>query len=107
MSARLEALARDKRLLVAQSSLCRLHLRRSSQEVRQWLPWKRPAQGAVAAPSLRRAAFGIVASYAGLERTAKALAYASRAILLAKLAGFAITYANRDRLSPASRNENP
>lgn len=71
MSATLEALARDKQLLLARSSLSRLQLHGRSLDLRRSLPWNRAAVVVTAAPALRRVGFGLVASVAGLDRTTR------------------------------------
>lgn len=86
MNARLDALARDRELLVMRSALCRLRLRRGSLELRAMQPWNRTAMAAVTAPPARRAAFDIAVSIVGVDRAAQWLALAGRAVLFAKLA---------------------
>ena len=54
MSAALGALAREKQLLLAQSSLYRLQLRRLSLDLRYSLPWNRAAAPVTAAPPKHR-----------------------------------------------------
>lgn len=97
MSAALEALARDKQLLLARSSLCRLQLHRRSLDLRHSLPWDSAAVVVTAAPALRRIGFGLVALLAGLDRTARFLRLAGRVVLIARLAGSAIAHTDRDR----------
>ena len=100
MNAVLAALAHDKQLLLARSSLCRLQLRRGSLDLRQSLTWNRAAVAVTAVPALRRAGFGLVASLAGLDRTARVIRLASRIVLLASLAGSVFAHVDRGRLPP-------
>jgi len=101
MSAALEALARDKQLLLARSSLGRLQLRRRTLDLRHSLPWNSAAVVVTAAPALRRVGFGIVASLAGIDRTARCIRLASRVVRIARLAGAVISDAGREPLRPA------
>jgi hypothetical protein len=54
MSASLAALAREKELLLARSTLCRLRLRSHASALRDAIPWRRGL--AVPVPALARAA---------------------------------------------------
>jgi hypothetical protein len=86
MNARLDALARDRELLLMRSALCRLRLQRGALELRTMNPWNRVAIAAATAPPMRHAAFDIVVSFIGINRAAQWLALAGRAVLIAKLA---------------------
>ena len=97
MSAALETLALEKKLLLAQSSLCRLQLRRRSLDLRQSLPWNRAPVIVRATPALRWIGFGLFSSLAGLDRTARMIRFADRLLLFARLAGSVIAYVERDQ----------
>ena len=84
MSARLEALALERELLVARSALCRLRLRRGSQVLRDSLSWQGLAVAAAATPPARRLAFDLALSFVGVRRAARAIVLASRALSLAR-----------------------
>jgi hypothetical protein len=75
MSARLEALAREKEILVMRSALCRLRLRRERLAIRASLPWK-------------------------YTLPARVLVLATRALLVVKVARVAIGFV-RGRARPA------
>lgn len=85
MSARLEALALERELLVARSALGRLRLRRGSQELRDSLSWQGLAVTAAATPQAQRLAFDLAVSFVGVRRAARAIVLASRALSLARL----------------------
>jgi hypothetical protein len=85
MSARLEALALERELLVARSALGRLRLRRGSQALRDSLSWQGLAVTAAATPPARRLAFDLALSFVGVRRAASAIVLASRALSLARL----------------------
>jgi len=85
MSARLEALALERELLVARSALGRLRLRRGSQALRDSLSWQGLAVTAAATPPARRLAFDLALSFVGARRAARAIVLASRALSLARL----------------------
>lgn len=93
MSARLEVLAREKELLLMRSALCRLQLRRRTNDARASLPWNRAAIAVATAPAIGRLALGIALSVAGIGRTTRMVMLAGRIVLLAKLAGPVIAYA--------------
>ena len=93
MSARLEALAREKQILLTRSALCRLRLRRETHMLRAEATWKRAFAATVAAPQMRQAAFGLAISLAGVGRTARLLVLATRVLFVARLARVAIGFA--------------
>ena len=107
MSAALEALARDKQLLIARSTLCRLQLHRHSLDLRRSLTWSNAATAVVAAPALRRIGFGLVASLAGLDRIARFIRLADRIVQIARLAGSVIACADKPRPPTAGGIEQP
>jgi hypothetical protein len=103
MNARLESLARQKQALLDQSGLYRLRLRRDASALRNSVTWKRTSIAAVAkVPAVRAIAWSMGLSMLGIGRTARVLVFASRAILLIKLARAAIGYAR----APVERARN-
>jgi hypothetical protein len=90
MNARLDRLARDKEILLARSALCRMHLRREGNSLRESLQWKRAAVAAAKSPATRRIAVGLAVACLGLSRVARAVAVAGGIVLVAKLAVAAI-----------------
>jgi hypothetical protein len=86
MSAALEALARDKELLLARSAFCRLRLRSQSSALRDALGWRGMTVSAAASPGARGALLAIALSLPVLARTARFAIAAIRAVLLARLA---------------------
>jgi hypothetical protein len=85
MSARLEALALERQLLVARSTLDRLRLLRGSQVLRDSLSWRNAAVAVAATPPARRLAFDMALSFVGVRRAARAIVLASQALSLARL----------------------
>ncbi|HEX4780828.1 MAG TPA: hypothetical protein VH301_08760 [Usitatibacter sp.] len=85
MSARLEALERERRLLVARSSLARLRLRRDSHRLRH--PFRLAPLIAASAriPAVRGAVFSLALSLFGAKRVARAVGLASSILLLVRL----------------------
>lgn len=86
MNASHQALARDKEILVARSTLCRLRLAGQVQDVRDSLRWRRAAMAVAAAPGTRRIAFGVAVALLGLGRAARLITMAARVVVFAKLA---------------------
>jgi hypothetical protein len=86
MNATTEALARDKEILIARCALTRLRLRLQVRDLRDSLGWKRTALALATTPAMRRIAFGIGLSIVGLGRAARMVLFASRVVLVAKLA---------------------
>jgi hypothetical protein len=85
MSARLEALALERELLVARSALDRLRLRRGSQVLRDSLSWQGIAVTAATTRPARRLAFDLALSFVGVRRATRAVLLASRALSFARL----------------------
>lgn len=85
MSARLDALAQERELLVARAALGRLRLRLRTQALRDSLSWRSAAVAAAAAPPVRRLAFDLVLAFVGAPRAARAIGLASRALSLARI----------------------
>lgn len=101
MSTRLDALAREKEILLARSALCRLRLQQRAGDARDALPWTRAASAVASAPTLARTAFGIALLVAGAGRTSRLVMLAGRIVLAAKLARPVIAFA-RGLAKPAA-----
>jgi len=86
VSARLEALERERLTLVARSSLARLRIRRDVH--RLWQPPQlRPFVSAAArAPAIRGAVLGLALSLFGARRVARVIGVLSSILLLVRLA---------------------
>ena len=91
MSTRLDALAREKEILVTRSALCRLRLQRRAGDARAALPWNRAASAVASAPTLARTALALLV--AGVGRTSRLVSLAGRIVLAAKLARPVIAFA--------------
>lgn len=86
MSARLEALERERCLLVSRSSLARLRMRRDAHRLCQPLRLRPLVAAAVGIPAIRGAALGLALSLFGAKRVARAVGVASSILLLLRLA---------------------
>jgi hypothetical protein len=86
MSAKREALVREKDHLLARSALSRMRLRRQVAGVRDSFRWRRLATAAVLAPAAHRAVFGLAVSWIGVQRSGRMLRLARRIVTYAKLA---------------------
>ena len=86
MSTRLDALAREKEILVTRSALCRLRLQRRAGDARAALPWNRAASAVASVPTL-------ALLVAGVGRTSRLVSLAGRIVLAAKLARPVIAFA--------------
>lgn len=100
MSTALEALAIRRRELVERSALCRVRLHEDACAVREAVSWKQVPVALSAAPALRTMAWSLALSLLGTGRAGRFLRFATRAILVAKVARAAIGYA-RGRSSAA------
>ena len=85
MSARMEALERERHMLVARSSLARLRMRRDAHRVCQTLRFRPLAAAAARAPAIRGAALGAALFLFGAKRVARAVAFASSILYLVRL----------------------
>jgi hypothetical protein len=101
MNATRDVLAGEKRLLLARSSLNRLQLRRSAENLRGSLPWSSAKVVTFATPGLRRIAFDVVSSMVGLGRTALLVRTAGRVVRFSRIAAVVIAYFRSDRAGPA------
>jgi hypothetical protein len=80
-----EVLALRKRLLVARSALCRLKIRNEVGALRESVSRRHGAAPASASPA-RAAAFDIAVEALGKDRMSRFLAFASRALMVARIA---------------------
>jgi hypothetical protein len=83
-------LAFRKKLLVARSSLYRLHIRHETRLLRGSLTWPRAARAAASTPAGRGAVFLLAAEALGTERVARWLTVVRRALVVARLAAAAM-----------------
>jgi len=86
VSARLEALERERLTLVARSSLARLRVRRDVHRLCRPLQLRPVLASAARAPAVRAAAPGLALSLFGARRVARAIGVASSILLLIRLA---------------------
>jgi hypothetical protein len=93
VNTRLEVLASQRQHLVERSALCRLRLRQDAGAVREAMSWTLVPAAVAAAPAARTLAWTLALSLLGTGRAGRMLRFASRAILIAKLARAAIGYA--------------
>jgi hypothetical protein len=100
MSNRLEMLASQRQHLMERSTLCRQRLHQDACAVRAAMSWKQLPVALAAAPAARTMAWSLALSLLGTGRAGRVLAFASRALLVVKLARAAIGYA-RNRSLPA------
>ena len=94
MNERLETLAAEKRYLVERSALCRLRLRRDVFAVRGAVGWKRMPAALATTPAVRTMVGSLALSLLGTGRAGRVLLFASRALLVAKLARATFGYAH-------------
>ena len=102
MSARAEAVAKERDLLLQRSALCRLRLLRGVGGLRNAVSWRRLEVAGHAASVARRAGFVLVLSLLGLARGARFIATAGRVLLVARAAQVAIGFV-RQAGSPGSQ----
>jgi hypothetical protein len=93
MSASLAALAIRRQELVERSALCRIRLHDDACAVRAAVSWKQVPVALAAAPAMRTMAWSLALSLLGTGRAGRILLYASRALLVVKVARAAIGYA--------------
>lgn len=86
MSARLEALERERHLLVARSSLARLRMRRDAHRLCHPLQMRPLMAAAARVPAVRAAALGLALSLFGAKRVARAIGVVSSILFLVRLA---------------------
>jgi hypothetical protein len=82
-----------KRLLVARSALCRLKIRHEVGALRQSLSWRHAAVAAASSSPARAAAFGLVLEGLGEDRMSRFLAFASRALMVARITRIVVSLA--------------
>jgi hypothetical protein len=85
MNRQTEELALRKQLLVARSALCRLKIRREAGALREGLTWRNAATAVANSSPARAAAFDLVLEGLGRDRMSRALAFASRALMVARI----------------------
>jgi len=92
VSARAEAVARERDALLLRSALCRLRLLRGAAGVRNAVSWRRVEIAAHAATTGRRVGFVVLLSLLGVARGTRFIAAAGRALLIARAAQVAIGF---------------
>ena len=100
-------LAFRKKLLVARSSLYRLHIRNDARALREGLTWPRAAKAAASTPAGRDAAFLVAAEVLGRARVAGWIAAARRALVVARLAAAAMALLRARRSVPDEAPDRP
>lgn len=104
MSSRADDLALRKEILVARSSLCRLKIRHQANTLRQGLSWRHALAGVAGFAPARDAALLLVAEGLGRNRVAGWLAFALRALAIARITSLAFSLL---RTPPADAAEPP
>ena len=94
-----ELSALRKEVLVARSSILRLKIRHQAGALREGLTWRRAGAAVAASPAGRDALFLLAAEGLGRGRVARWLAWAGRALAVARLANAALA-SLRERRSP-------
>jgi len=100
MSGREEELLLRKRLLQARSALYRLKLQREAGALRESLSWRRAARVMVHSPVAKSAGFGLALEVLGPGRMARLVAFASRALMAARVANIVISLLRRRTAEP-------
>ena len=103
MNRPLETFALRKQLLVARSSLCRLKIRHEVEVMRESLTWRRAGSAVAGSLPVSSAVFLIAAGGLGHGRMARWLAFAGRALAIARLASLAATLMRDSRAGPPGR----
>ena len=96
-------LALRKQLLVARSSLCRLRIRHEGGALREGLSFRPLASMAASSAPARDAAFLLAMEGLGQDRTARLLAIASRALMVARFARIALALLKSPSAGPSER----
>ena len=81
----MDALERERHMLVARSSLARLRMRRDAHRLCLALRFRPLAAAAARAPAIRGAALGAALFLFGAKRVARAVAFASSILYLVRL----------------------
>jgi hypothetical protein len=97
----MEELALRKQLLVARSSLYRLKIRHETGVLRESLSWRHAAVAAASSSPARTAAFLLALEGLGKGRTARLLAFASRALMVARFVRTALSLLRSPPAGPA------
>jgi len=95
-----ENLALRKELLLARSSLCRLKIRYQASTLRESFTWRRVGSAVAGSPPARDALFILAAEGLGRYRVARWLAFAARALAIAKITSLAIHFMSRPEADP-------
>ena len=103
MTRRGDELDLRKEVVLARSALCRLKIHCQADAFRRSLSWRGAASAVAAAPPARAALFLLAAEGLGHERTARWLAFAGRALAVAKLASLAVAQLRRRAADPDGR----
>jgi len=98
-----EELALHKDLLVARSSLCRLKIRHEVGVLRGSLSWHHAAMDVASSSPARTAIFLLALGGMGRERMARLLAFASRALMVARLTGVVMSLLRSGAAAPPDR----
>ncbi len=101
MPERPDDLALRKEILVARASLCRLKIRYNASTLRQGLTWRHAFAGVAGSAPARDAALLLVAEGVGRHRVARWLAFAIRALAIARLTNLALTMLKKAPADPA------
>ena len=75
-----------KEILLARSSLCRMQARYHADALRRSLSWRGAGAAVASSPAARDAVFLVAAEGLGRRRTARWIAWAGRALVVARLA---------------------
>lgn len=103
MNERADELALRKEVVLARSSLCRLKIHYQADSLRRSLTWGGVATAVGSVPPARAALFLLAAEGLGHERTARWLAFAGRALAVAKLASLVLAQLRRRAADPDGR----
>jgi len=108
MSKALDDLAAHKQLLIARSTLMRLHLQSELLGLRESVSWTKIGLKAATSAPVRSALFGLAVSRLGHNRMARLLGLASKVILVAKMTGVAVEIRRKltgpaEQLPPAEK----
>ncbi|MBK6981615.1 MAG: hypothetical protein IPH30_09095 [Betaproteobacteria bacterium] len=101
MPERPDDLALRKEILVARASLCRLKIRLHAGTLRQGLTWRHAVAGVAGSAPARDAALLLVAEGVGRHRVARWLAFAIRALAIARLTHLAVSMLKQSPAGPA------
>lgn len=95
MNRREADLSLRKEILLARSSLGRMKIRYHAETLKRGLSWRNAGAAVAASPAGRDALFLLAAEALGRRRTARWIALAGRAVVLARLAAIALSFFRR------------